>query len=125
MAGMLNKMIEHICKVYTQEEAAALLGVTGKSIQNYLAGENPSKKTAGKIQELYKKLKGNNWERIPLHELEERSEALQITPEAVLLKVLIQEFAEYKAEKEGLDPKKVVKDIENKARIILEVARRE
>lgn len=119
MAGTLNKMIEHICKAYTQEEAAALLGVTAKSVQNYLSGENPSKKIIGKIQELYRKLKDNNWERIPMQVLSDRSEVFQITPEAVLLKVLIQEFAEYKAEKEGLDPKRVIKDIENKARIIL------
>lgn len=124
MGNSFKESITRICEIYTQDEAAALLGVASKSIQNYLAGQNPSKKTIGKIQELYKKLKGNNWERLPIQQLNGQHHSLQITPEAALLRVLVKEFAEYKAEKEGLDPDKIIKDIESKARIILEVVNR-
>lgn len=124
MVNSVKQMITKIISLYTQDEAGGLLGVSSKSIQNYLDGKPASKKISGSILELYRKLSDNNWERIPLHKLSEKHKTLQITPEGALLKTLVQEFADYKADKEGLDSKKIIRDIENKARIILEVVNR-
>lgn len=122
MAENYTSNIKAICKVYTQDEAASMLGVSVKSIQNYLSGERPGKKSIGKIQELYNKLLSNKWERLPQENSKTGKKEVSITADAVLLKVLLQEFADYKAQKEGVNADDVISDIENKARLILKVA---
>lgn len=122
MNNSLKKMIAKILELYTHEETASMLGVSSKSIQNYSAGKPPAKKTIRTIEEVYRKLEENNWKHIPLDKIVLKPSGDAMTVERVLLHVLVREFAEFKSEQTGQPVDSIIKDLESKARIIINVS---
>jgi len=107
-------------KLYTIDELASILLTSSRSISNYKDTGKAGKKALDRVEALYQALEANGWKKITVSQWLLPSS--QITAEAILLQVLVDEFAQYKAKNDGLTASDIVKDIESKARLILTVS---
>lgn len=75
--------LKKILEQYTQERAAARLGVSLKTIHNALNGRNPRRETLRKIKDLYEEITGNKEVTVPQKQESREEEVIQLLKEKI------------------------------------------